>query len=68
MQAAGNERQRLRGDPINPLGIVDGTDQRLGLGYRGEQAQHRQSDQKPVRRISGTQPEGGGQRVALGLR
>lgn len=54
-------RRRL----VEPLGVVDETDQRLHLDRIGEQAQDGQADQEAVRRVAVPQAERGAQRVAL---
>ena len=67
-QTTRNESKRLRGDPIQPLGVIDHADQRLLLGDLGQQAEHRQPDQEPVRRVSGAQAERACQRITLRAR
>ena len=64
-QPAGGERQRLRRGPIQPLRVVDHTHQRP-LGRRiGQQTQHSQTDQEPIRFGPGGQPERGAQCLPL---
>ena len=53
---------------IEPLGIVDETDQRTLRGDLGQQAQHRETHHEPIRRVSSRQPERNPQRLLLGLR
>jgi hypothetical protein len=48
-QAAGDERQRHRRSTVEPLRIVDHAQQRALLGHLGEQAQHRQRHEEPIR-------------------
>jgi hypothetical protein len=45
-----HERQHLRGCLVEPLRIVDETQQRIILGDLGQQVEGRQPDQEPVRR------------------
>ena len=54
--AAGDEREHLRGDAIEPLRILDEADQRLLLGSLGQQAQHRQSHEETIRRAATRSP------------
>ena len=60
-----HEHQRLRRGPVQPLRIVDHAQQRPILRNLGEQAQGRQADQQPIRHRAGTQPERGGEGIAL---
>ena len=64
-QPARHERQRLRRGPIQPLRVIDDTDKRPLLGRLRQQAQHRQPDQKPIRRVPRTQPERHAERLPL---
>jgi hypothetical protein len=64
-EAAGNEREDLRRGVIEPLPVVDQANQRLPFSDGGQQAQHGQTDQKPVRRRPGTHAERGLQRITL---
>ena len=64
-QSPGDERQRLLGGMIEPLGVVDHADERSLLGGVGQQTQHRQPDEEAIRRVAGAQPERRAQRVAL---
>ena len=64
-QSPRDERQRLLGGLVEPLGVVDHADERSLLGDVGEQAQHRQPDEEAIRRVAGAQPERRAQRVAL---
>ncbi len=64
-QAARHERQRLRRCAIQPLLVIHQADQRLFLGHVGQQAQHRQADEKAVWRRPGTDAERGPQRLTL---
>ena len=64
-QAAGDERQRQRRCMIKPLRVVDDAQQRPLVGQLGEQAQHGQADQEPVRRGAGAEPEHDLERVTL---
>ena len=56
-QATGDEGQRQRRGLIQPLRVVDDTQQRTLLGHLREQAQHRQPDEEPIRGSAGAQPE-----------
>ena len=56
-QATGDERQRQRRALIQPLRVVDDTQQRTLLGRLREQTQHRQPDEKAIRGSAGAQPE-----------
>jgi hypothetical protein len=70
-QAAGNEREHPLGLAIEPLRVIDRTEQRPLLGRLRQQPKHRQPDQERVRgRVGGTpsQSEGDGTGLALGLR
>ena len=67
-QAAGHERERARRRTIEPLRVIDDTQERPLLGSLGQQAEDRQSDQERIRSRSGAQPEGDAKRVALGIR
>jgi hypothetical protein len=55
-QAAGDEAEDLRGRLVEPLRIVDETDERLLLGDLREQRQRREPDEEPVRRGAGINP------------
>ena len=67
-QATRNERDRLRGNPIEPLRVVDEAQERLLLSDLGQQGQHRQPDQEPVRRLALSQAERRFERSTLGAR
>ena len=47
-QPPGHEGQHLRRGPVQPLLVIDQTDQRSCGGRIGEQVQHRQTDQEAV--------------------
>jgi hypothetical protein len=64
-EPAGDERQRLHRDAVQPLGIVDDADQRRLLGHLGQEAQHGQPDEEPVRRLAAAHAERGAQRITL---
>ena len=56
-QATGDEGQRQPRGLIQPLRVIDDTQQRALLGHRREQAQHRQPDEKPIRGCAGAYAE-----------
>jgi hypothetical protein len=58
-QPPGSEPERLRRSPVQPLLVVDQADQRALRGHLGQQVQHGQPDQEPVRRRPGSQAERG---------
>ena len=60
-----HEHERLRRRPIKPLRVINHTQKRLLLGHLREQAQHRQPDQEPIRRVPRPQPERHAERVPL---
>ena len=64
-QAASDKGQRQRRSLIQPLCIIDDAQQRTLLRLCREQTQHRQSDEKPVRRGPVAQPEHGLQGATL---
>ena len=64
-QPARHERQRLRGHPVEPMGVVDDAHERLLLGGVGQQAQDRQPHEEAIRWRPGGQAERRAQRVAL---
>ena len=43
--------ERLRGDSIKPLRVIDEADQWLFLGHLGQQAEYGQPDEEAVRRL-----------------
>jgi hypothetical protein len=65
-ETARDERQRLRGGPVEPLRVVHDADKRLRLSHRRHQAQDREADEEPVRGVAVAQAERGFERVALG--
>ena len=64
-QPAGDELQRLRRGPVQPLRVVDDTDQGQLFGDHAEQREDGQAHQEPVGRRSRPQPERRPERVAL---
>jgi hypothetical protein len=54
-RATNVQRQRRR--LIQPLCVIDDTQQRMLLGHLRKQTQHRQADKKAIRRSAGAQPE-----------
>ncbi|HEV7528090.1 MAG TPA: hypothetical protein VGO29_04280 [Solirubrobacteraceae bacterium] len=67
-QATGHERERARRRAIEPLRVIDDTQQRPLLRSLRLQGKHRKSDQERIRNLSSTQPEGDTKRIALGSR
>jgi hypothetical protein len=68
VQAARDERKRLRRCPVKPLRVVDDTHHWALFGRLAQQAQHRQADEEAIRRISRTQAERDRKRNALRIR
>jgi hypothetical protein len=66
-QAAGDECERACRRPIEPLRVIDDTQQWSLLRSLRQQAKGRQSHQERVRSLSGAQPEGDAERIALGI-
>ena len=64
-QPPGRERQALHRGPVEPLRVIDQAGQRLVLRRGGQQAQHRQPDQEPIRRRALPHAERDRERVAL---
>ena len=64
-QPAGRERQALHRGLVEPLRVIDQAGQRLVLRRGGQQAQHRQPDQEPVRSLALPHAERDRERVAL---
>ena len=64
-QAAPDERQGLRGGPIEPLQVIHHAEQRLLSGHLRQQAQYGQTDQEALRCRPGTEAERGPQDVTL---
>ena len=60
-----HEGQRQRRGLIQPLRVIDDTQQRTLLGHLREQAQHRQPDEEPIWSGAGAQPEHDLERLAL---
>ena len=56
-QATCNKRQGQRRRPIQPLRVIDHTQQRTLLGHLREQTQHRQPDEEPIRGLAASQAE-----------
>ena len=65
MQSAGHEPQHHSRLKVQPLRIIDHTQQRSIRRRVREQREHPQGDQEPIRRRAGHQPEGELQRIAL---
>ena len=60
--------QRARRRAIEPLRVIDHTEERLLLGGLGQQAEGCQSDEEGIRGRAGTEAERDGKRVALRMR
>ena len=67
-QAARGEGQGPSGRPVQPVAVIDQTDQRTVLGRLGQQAEHRQANEEMIWWRPGSQAERGRERVALWLR
>ena len=65
VQAAGDESEHLHRRLIQPLCVIDHAQHGLSGRRVGQQRQRRQSDQEPVRRRPGYQPERRAQRLPL---
>jgi hypothetical protein len=65
-EPTGHESENLGGGLVEPLGVLDHTDQRLGLGDLGQKRQGGQPDQEPVGRQADGAAKHDGQGVALG--
>jgi hypothetical protein len=64
-QPPGRKPERLRRGAVQPLLVIHHADQRTLPGRLGQQAQHGQAHQKPVRRWTGAEAERGPQRLTL---
>ena len=64
-QAPRDEAERLHRHLVEPLRVIDDTEQRLVVGGGGHQAQHRQPDQEAVRGRPDSAAESDVQRLAL---
>ena len=64
-EAAGDEREDLRGGVIEPLRVVDDAGERLLLGDLGKERQRRERHEEPVGRRPGAPSEHGREGVAL---
>ena len=64
-QPAGDERERQRRGLVQPLRVVDDAQQGTFLGRLGQQAEHGEADQEPIRRRPRGQAEDRPQRVTL---
>ena len=67
-EPARDERERLRRCAVEPLRVVHDADQRPFLGHVRQQAQDRQADQEPIRRVAVAHAERRAQRLALRAR
>jgi hypothetical protein len=50
LKSARHEREHLRRDTVEPLLVIDETDQRLLLRHVRQEAQRGKADKKPIRR------------------
>ena len=66
-QAASHERERPRRCTVQPLRVIDNSQQRSLSGSLGQQAEDRQSDQEGVRRGSRDESERDAKRLVLRL-
>ena len=70
-EAAGDEREHARRRVVEPLRVVDDTQEGLVLGRLRQQVENRQPDQERIRRPPGVQPEcnfeGGALRIRQAL-
>ena len=66
-QPPGDEAERLRGGVVEPLQVVHAAQQRLLLGGRGQQAEHRERHQEAVGRVARDAAECHVERVLLRL-
>ena len=64
-QPAGDEADDLHRGPVEPLRIVDDAYERLLLGDLGKERQRRERDEEPIRGVSRSEAEHGGDRFAL---
>ena len=67
-QAARHERERSGRCAVEPLRVVDHTQQRLRLGRFGEETENREPDEKRARRRPAAESEGDAERVPLRIR
>jgi hypothetical protein len=67
-QATGDEREGLHRTLIQPLRVVDNTEDRTRLSRLRQHAQHGQADEEQTRSVTGTPPEHDLQRLALWAR
>ena len=65
LQATRDERQDLRGFPVEPLHVVDHAHERPLLGDIGQQAERSETEQEAIRSRSLGQPERQPQRIPL---
>ena len=68
LQPTGHERENLRGSPVEPLLVIHQAHQRPLPGHVGQQAEHGQADQEPVRRGAGADAERRAERLTLRAR
>ncbi|HEX3834040.1 MAG TPA: hypothetical protein VHW04_18815 [Solirubrobacteraceae bacterium] len=64
-QAASHECQRPRGRVVEPMRVIDNSQQRPLLGRLGQQTEHRQSKQEGIRRGPGGESERNAERLVL---
>ena len=65
LQAPRDEHERFGRRAVEPVRVVDDAQQRLRLGRRGEQAEHRHRDEEAILHALGRQPERAAQRGGL---
>ena len=66
-EPAGDEGERVERLGVEQVGVVDRADHRGVLARRGEQAQHAQTDEEPVRRRTGGHPGSDRERLLVPL-
>jgi len=66
-QAAGGEHQSIRRGHVEPLGVVDHTQQRPAVGCRRQQGQHARRDQEAIRALGRGEAKSRRNSIALKL-
>src|SRR5579862_3146664 len=67
-EAVGDERKHARGRTIEPLRVVDDTEERLLAGRFRQEAEDGEADEKEIRMTSRAQPERDLHGITLGIR